>query len=156
MMNLIRNIFRISSLQLKLSLLFVVLLLAVSAIYFYMILGSTGDYVAEVTQKRNRDLAASIAQQMQIDSATNQVPESQLKELFRAAMIINPSIKLYMVGHQGEIMTASALPGEVKMDTIEVENIEAFIHDSAPLPIYNDDPREPASPKLFSAAPPGE
>lgn len=152
-MNLIRNIFRISSLQLKLSLLFVILLLAVSAIYFYMILGSTGEYVAEVTQKRNRDLAVSIAQQMKIDSATNRIPETQLKELFHAAMIINPSIKLYIVGHEGEIMTASALPGEVKMDTIDVETIESFIHDSAPLPIYNDDPREPSRPKLFSAAP---
>ena len=152
-MNLIRNIFSISSLQLKLSLLFVILLLAVSAIYFYMILGSTGEYVAEVTQKRNHDLATSIAQEMKIDSATNRIPEAQLEELFHAAMIINPSIKLYIVGHEGEIMTASALPGEVKMDTIDVRNIEVFIHDSAPLPIYNDDPREPTHPKIFSAAP---
>ena len=151
MMNF-RSIFHLSSLQLKLSLLFVFLLLTVSAIYFYMILGSTGEYVAEVTQKRNLDLAASIAQEMKIDSATNQIPEAQLQELFHAAMVINPSIKLYIVGHQGEIMTASALPGEVKMDTINVENIESFLYNSPPLPIYNDDPRAPGDPKIFSAA----
>ena len=150
-MNWLRNIFRLSSLQLKLSLLFVLLLLAVSAVYFYMILGSTGEYVAEVTQKRNRNLAASIAQEMKIDSATNKIPEAQFEELFHAAMIINPSIKLYIIGHQGEIMTASAQPGEVKLDSVDVKNIESFIYDSAPLPIYGDDPRAPSDPKIFSA-----
>ena len=151
-MNWLRNIFHLNSLPLKLSLLFVALLLTVSAIYFYMILGSTGEYVAEVTQQRNRTLAVSIAQEMKIDSATNQVPEAKLKELFHAAMIINPSIKLYIVGHDGEILTASAEPGEVKLDSVNVKNIEAFIHNHAPFPIYNDDPREPTRPKIFSAA----
>ncbi len=151
-MNWLRNIFRINSLPLKLSLLFVALLLTVSAIYFYTILGSTGEYVAEVTQQRNRALAASIAQEMKIDSATNQIPEAKLKELFHAAMIINPSIKLYIVGHGGEILTASAEPGEVKLDSVNVKHIEDFIHERAPLPIYNDDPREPTHPKIFSAA----
>ena len=151
-MNWLRNIFRINSLPLKLSLLFVALLLTVSAIYFYTILGSTGEYVAEVTQQRNRALAASIAQEMKIDSATNQVPEAKLKELFHAAMIINPSIKLYIVGHGGEILTASAEPGEVKLDSVNVKHIEDFIHERVPLPIYNDDPREPTHPKIFSAA----
>ena len=130
---------------------FVVLLLTVSGIYFYMILGSTGEYVAEVTQKRNRELAASIAQEMKIDSATNRIPESQLEELFHAAMIINPSIKLYIIGHEGDIMTASAQPGEVKLDSVDVEKIESFIDDNPPLPIYGDDPREPSDPKIFSA-----
>ncbi|MGB3849090.1 MAG: HAMP domain-containing sensor histidine kinase [Tunicatimonas sp.] len=143
---------RLNSLPLKLSLLFVALLLTVSAIYFYTILGSTGEYVAEVTQQRNRALATSIAQEMKIDSATNRIPEAKLKELFHAAMIINPSIKLYIVGHDGEILTASALPGEVKLDSVNVENIENFLDDRVPLPIYNDDPREPAQPKIFSAA----
>ena len=147
-----RSLFHLSSLPLKLSLLFVLLLLAVSGVYFYMILGSTGEYVAEVTQQRNRNLAASIAQEMKIDSATNRIPEAQLEELFHAAMVINPSIKLYIVGHYGEILTASALPGEVKMDTINVKNIETFLHGSPTLPLYNDDPRAPSEPKIFSAA----
>ena len=150
MMNF-RNLFRFSSLQIKLSLLVVFLLLTVSGVYFYLILDSTAEYVAEVTQQRNRDLASSIAQEMKIDSATNKIPESQLKELFHAAMVINPSIKLYIIGHEGNIMTASAQPGEVKLDSVNVDKIESFIHDEARLPIYGDDPRYPANPKIFSA-----
>ncbi len=150
-MNWRHKTFGISSLQLKLSLLFVVLLLTVSGVFLYLMLGSTSEYVAEITQKRNHDLAASIAQEMRLDSATNRIPESQLEELFHAAMVINPSIKLYIIGHEGDIMTASALPGEVKLDSINVEQVESFIHGSLPLPIYGDDPRNPAQPRVFSA-----
>ena len=146
-----RKKIRFSSLQLKLSLLFIALLVSVSGVYLFMIMDSTGQYVAEVTQQRNRDLAASIAKELAIDSATNAIPDERMKELFHAAMVINPSIKLYIIGHEGEIMTASAQPGEVKLDTVNVSEIEAFIHQKKPLPIYGDDPREPKVPRVFSA-----
>nr|WKN39751.1 HAMP domain-containing sensor histidine kinase [Tunicatimonas sp. TK19036] len=142
---------RWGSLQFKLSLLFAVLLLSVSGVYFYMMSTSSADYLAEMTQKRNLDLAASIAKELAIDSATNEVPGEELENLFHAAMIINPNIKLYMIGHQGEILTASANPGEIKVKSIDVSRLEAFIHRTDSMPIYGDDPRFPGEPKVFSA-----
>jgi len=139
------------SLRFRLSLVFTVLLLSVSAVYFYLMSTSSADYLAEMTQKRNTDLAASIAKEFTIDSATNEIPKAVLEELFHDAMIINPNIKLYMVGHQGEILTASAQPGEIKSTKINIDPIEAFIHQTDSMPIYGDDPRFPADPKVFSA-----
>ena len=121
------------------------------AVYFYMMSTSSADYLAEMTQKRNADLAASIAKELAIDPATNQLPSEELENLFHAAMIINPSIKLYMIGHEGEILTASANPGEIKVKAVDVARIEAFIHKTDSMPIYGDDPRFPTEPKVFSA-----
>ncbi len=135
----------------RLSLVFAVLLLSVSTVYFYLMSTSSADYLAEMMQKRNIDLAASIAKELKIDSATNEIPGEELEDLFHAAMIINPNIKLYMVGHKGEILTASANPGEIKVKEIDVDQIEAFIHQTDSMPIYGDDPRFPKEPRVFSA-----
>lgn len=142
---------RWGSLRFRLSLVFAILLMSVSAVYFYLMSTSSADYLAEMMQKRNIDLAASIAKELKIDSATNEIPGEELENLFHAAMIINPNIKLYMVGHDGEILTASANPGEIKMQEIDVDQIEAFIHQTDSMPIYGDDPRFPAEPRVFSA-----
>lgn len=147
----LRRAFRRGSLQFKLSLLFAALLLAVSAAYFYMMSTSSADYLAEMTQKRNVNLAASIAKELEIDPATNELPSEALQNLFHQAMIINPNIKLYMIGHDGEILTASANPGEIKVKGIDVTRVEAFIHKTDSMPIYGDDPRFPSEPKVFSA-----
>ncbi len=144
---------KFNSLQFKLSLLFVLLLLAVSAVNIYMVTESSENYLAEVMQRRNTDLAASIAQTLNIDSATNAVPPKEIESLFKAAMIINPSIELYLIGHDGVVMNASAKPGELKLQTVNTANIEALLNQSQPLPIFGQDPREPGSPKVFSAHP---
>ena len=142
---------RWGSLRFRLSLVFAALLLSVSGVYFYLMSTSSADYLAEMMQKRNVDLATSIAKELEIDSATNEIPREELEDLFHAAMIINPNIKLYMVGHNGEILTASANPGDIKQQEIDVDQIEAFIHQTDSMPIYGDDPRFPADPKVFSA-----
>ncbi len=147
-MNFLR---RRNSLQLKFSVLFVVLLLSVSAVYLYMVTDSSEMYLAEVTQKRNLDLAASIAQELKIDSATNVIPTQTMQELFHQAMIINPYIKLYLVGHSGEVLTYSAPPETVILDYINVVPLRTFLDGSQPLPIFGDDPRAPQRPAVFSA-----
>ncbi len=140
-----------NSLQLKFSLLFVVLLLSVSAVYLYMVTNSTDMYLAEVTQKRNLDLAASIAQELKIDSATDIISSEKIKELFNVAMIINPAINLYLVGHEGELLTYSVPPDKVLTDRVNVRAIEQFLDGSVPLPIFGDDPCAPQRPTIFSA-----
>ena len=52
---------RWGSLRFRLSLVFAILLMSVSAVYFYLMSTSSADYLAEMMQKRNIDLAASIA-----------------------------------------------------------------------------------------------
>ena len=140
------------SLQFKLSLLFVFLLLTVSLVDIFTVTSSTDRYLAEVTQKMNLDLAASIAHEMRIEQATNQIPVEKLKELFNAAMIINPNIKLYLLGLDGKLLASSADPGEIKLSRVSVGKVRALLDREQPLPIYGEDPRNPGKENIFSAA----
>ncbi|SMB98599.1 histidine kinase [Hymenobacter roseosalivarius DSM 11622] len=141
------------SLQGQLSLLFVVLLLGVSAVYVLLLAQSTEQYLAENLQQRNRTLAASVAQVLALDSATNEIPQEALRQTFDAAMTINPNIKLYIIGLDGQILTSSAEPNEVKINLVSLRPVRALLAGTAPLPILGADPRNPAVERPFSAAP---
>ncbi len=144
---------KLNTLQFKLSVLFIILLLTVSAVNLYLATNSTSKYLAEVTQKRNVDLAATIAHELQIDSATNQIASQEIENLFAAAMIINPNIKLYLIDEAGKVLTASAKPEELKLSEIDIKQVKAYLNHEKPLPVFGDDPRDPNHPKVFSVHP---
>lgn len=139
-------------LQAKLSLIFVLLLGTVGTVGTLAVLRSTDDYLAETEQRTNLTLAASIAREMNIDSATNAIAPPTIEQLFGAAMVINPNIKLYLVGLEGEMLGASAAPDEIRQPRVDVAPIRQLLRASPRLPIWGDDPREPDRPKVFSAA----
>ena len=139
-------------LQARLSVLLVVLVLAVSGVYVLLLARSTEKYLAEDLQKNNRALAASVAQVLAIDSATNEIPQVALQRTFEAAMTINPSIKLYLIGLDGQILTSSAAPNEVKLTQVPMAPVRAFLTGRQPLPIFGADPRNPAVERPFSVA----
>ncbi|NVO84694.1 sensor histidine kinase [Hymenobacter terrestris] len=141
------------SLQLRLSLLFVVLLVAVSGVYLLLISRNADDYLAENMQRRNLDLAASIANVLRIDSATNEIPPAAIAETFHAAMVINPNIKLYLIGLDGHLLAASAQPNEIQTRTVAMAPVQNLLAGRQPLPLYGTDPRHPARPRPFSVAP---
>ncbi|OWP62213.1 two-component sensor histidine kinase [Hymenobacter amundsenii] len=141
------------SLQLRLSLLFVVLLVAVSGVYLLLISRNADDYLAENMQRRNLDLAASIANVLSIDSATNEIAPTAIAETFHAAMVINPNIKLYLIGLDGHLLAASAQPNEIQTRTVAMAPVHDLLAGRQPLPLYGTDPRHPARPRPFSVAP---
>ncbi|NVO31750.1 sensor histidine kinase [Hymenobacter lapidiphilus] len=141
------------SLQLRLSLLFVVLLVAVSGVYLLLISRNADDYLAENMQRRNLDLAASIANVLSIDSATNEIAPAAIAETFHAAMVINPNIKLYLIGLDGHLLAASAQPNEIRTRTVAMDPVQDLLAGRQPLPLYGTDPRHPARPRPFSVAP---
>lgn len=136
--------FRLRSLQAKLSLVFALLLGAVSAVFFYLLAASTGAYLAEAMQRQNLHLAASIAKELRIDERTNTISPDSLHAIFDAAMVINPSIELYIVGLDGEIFAYAVSPETVKRKTVDAEKIRQLLSGTVPLPIFGDNPKEAA------------
>lgn len=139
------------SLQLRLSLLLVALLVAVSGLYAYLLSQSATAYVAEALQRRNRDLAASVAQTLRLNWRTNELSPVAVRKTFDEAMVINPHIKLYFLDLAGRIFNASAKPHEVQLTTVPLGPVRTFLAGRAPLPILGADPRHPAAPQPFSA-----
>ena len=73
--------------------------------------------------------------------------------MFHMQMIINPSIQIYLLDASGRIDAYSAAPGEVKLQSVSLEPIQAFLQHSAKFPIRGDDPRNPKIKRIFSVAP---
>lgn len=141
------------SLGVKLSLLFTALLLAISVVDILTVTNASRRYINEVTQRANLGLAESIAREIKIDTITGRVSDVGLNALFMASMTINPTIKMFVVGLDGKIMVSSAPPDSVKLSAVSVGRIQDLLGGRKPLPIYNDDPRNPDDPKIFSVAP---
>ena len=141
------------SLFAKLSLLFVALVLTISAVDIYSVTQTSKQFVDETTQRANLGLAASIAREMHVDTVTGQVESVGMNQLFMSAMTINPIVKLFVVDLNGKMIASSAKPEATKLQAVDAQPIRELLDGKKPLPIYNDDPRNPSDPKIFSVAP---
>lgn len=143
---------RPQSLQFRLSLLLLGLLLALSGLYVGLLSQAADRYVAEELQRRNRGLAASVAGTLHLDERTNELPAAAVRQTFSAAMTVNPYIKLYFLDlRDGRIFNASAQPHEIQLTHVPLGPVRAFLAGRQPLPILGADPRHPATPQPFSA-----
>ncbi len=127
------------------------LLLGLGAILITINFYSTKRYEEEVVQRLNRALASSlVAEDVLLDDG--EVNEEALEHIFHTLMIINPSIEVYLLDLEGQVVQHSS-PGKVRRDSIDIEPIKAFMADGADLPILGDDPRDESRLKIFSASP---
>jgi len=128
------------------------LLLGLGAILITINFYSTRRYEEEVVQRLNRGLASSLVAQdlLLVDGEVN---EQALEDVFHTLMVINPSIEVYLLDLEGNVVQHSTPPGRVLRNTIDIEPIKAFLADGAELPILGDDPRDEGRHKIFSASP---
>ncbi|ACF14693.1 integral membrane sensor signal transduction histidine kinase [Chloroherpeton thalassium ATCC 35110] len=138
------------SLQFKLSVLFVAILIMMSAGYIYTATQSTGLYLAETTQKLHQNLAATIADQIDIDRKTNYINEAQVLDIFDNAKRYNPTIGVYLVDLTGKVKVFSS-GCSVEEPSVSIKKIETFLKGDQQFPIFGDDPVDPSTPRIFSA-----
>jgi len=75
-----------------------------------------------------------------------------LENLFHTLMLLGPRFEFYYLDSHGTVLTHSAKKSETIRDTIDIGPIKAFIENSAPYPIFADDPKDPQRKKIFTAA----
>jgi signal transduction histidine kinase len=129
-----------------------VLLLALGAGYVVLTLFSTRMYLAEVSQRLNRDLASHLASELTLIE-DGDVNEEALDHAFHMMMVINPRIEIYLLDETGRILAFSAKPDKIRRETVSVEPIRRFLTGDPRLPVWGDDPRHPSRQNVFSAAP---
>lgn len=107
--------------------------------------------VDEVNLKLNRDVAGHLVEDLHLmeEGRTN---EKALEEAFHMMMVVNPSLELYLLDPEGEILAYSAEPGLVRRREVNLEPIREFISGREGMPLLGDDPRDPGGRKPFSAA----
>ncbi len=135
----------------RLALTLFMLLCLVGLILIQLIGHSSTQYQQEVAQKLNSTLAEHIvAEQTLIQD--QMINYAAADPLFHDLMIINPSIELYLLDKQGQIMGYNAPEGKVKRKQVDLEPLQQFFADDARYPLKGDDPRNPETQKVFSAA----
>ncbi|NYT38995.1 HAMP domain-containing histidine kinase [Allopusillimonas soli] len=135
----------------RLSLVFVALLLACSAVSAWLQIRASMRHEQVVVQRVSFGLADHIAGRAQLMDASGWRPDA-VRTLFSQLMAVNPSVELYLLDNQGRIVGDAAPSGHLKRRQIDLEPIRRFLS-GARLPILGDDPRSTAARKVFSVAP---
>ena len=141
-----------STLYAKLALVLFLLFCIVGGTFLIAALYSAQMYQQEVTQRLNRDLAMYIGDE-HVLFKDQQVNQAELKQLFHNLMIINPSLALYLLGPDGEILSYSAAPDKVHRERVGLAPVARMLGGNATLPVLGDDPRHSKQQKAFSTAP---
>ena len=139
------------SLTQRLSLVFVGLLVACSAVSAWLQINASMRHEQEVVQRVSFGLADHIAGTTQLMDAGGWRPDA-VRTLFSQLMAVNPSVELYLLDNQGRIVGDAAPSGHIKRDHVDLAPIQRFLSGER-LPILGDDPRGAYTRKVFSAAP---
>ncbi len=142
-----------SRFSVKVSSLFLVLLLLMGSAQVFITMRITERRQVEIDQLVNWDLARDMAAEIEPVLAAEEDVED-ISEVIHYMMVLNPAIEIYLLDGEGAILAFFAEPGkEVSAETVDLEPIHRFIDGSESPPIYGDDPRGVGAKKHFSAAP---
>lgn len=139
------------SLYSRLSISFLVIIAAVGAGFFLVERWSTQQYYEELTQRLNSSIAMYVTDQTTLIDA-HQVNRPELERLAERAMVINPTVEVYLLDNEGNILAHALPPESVLLKRIDLGPLRALIDGKANLPILGQDPRSPGHAKVFSAA----
>jgi signal transduction histidine kinase len=128
------------------------LMVLLTGVIFYFLIGFAAEmYQQEVAQKLNVSLAKNIVSEQKLLTGSK-INKSALENLFHDLMVINPSIEVYLLNPEGDVLAYSAPEGRVKKQNINLDVVNQFVNTDVRYPILGDDPRSLDGQKVFSAA----
>jgi len=140
-----------NSLTKKLSLALMALFIIIGITLAFITRYASVQYNLEITQRLNGSIAMYVAAEEQLIQ-NGQHNEAAIKRLAQRAMVINPTVEVYLLDTQGNILSHN-LPPETQLQTqIPLAQINTFLTADSHRPLVNLDPRSPQTEKAFSAA----
>ena len=141
-----------NSLYWKISGIFLVFTVLLTLVFILISGRISTEYNQEAQQKINGKIAQSALELVSPIFIDGKVNEAALKDLMHSMMVAHPSIEVYLLDPTGKILTY-VVPGiDVKKDYVSLGPINQFLNRKGDKTIKGDDPKEPSSPKIFSAA----
>ena len=140
------------SLSAKLTIVFLALILISGAAFLAISNQMSQTYSLEVMQSLNQSVAMYVSDQQPLMEGS-QVNEEAMDELVSRAMILNPSLEIYLLDPEGEILSHRLPQEQVTLNSISTDPISAFLSENPQMPILGQDPSNPEDIKIFSAAP---
>ncbi len=136
----------------KLSLALLGIVLLTGSAFFLVERYSTQNYYEEITQRLNSSIAMYVTGERQL--IENDVVNSDaLSLLAQQAMVINPTVEIYLLDKQGKILGHALPPESVHTDHVDLGPVQILIDGEAQMPLRGTDPRNLQREKVFSAFP---
>ena len=135
----------------KLSFTFLGLLVVLAIAYMYVTAQTAEMYFQETNQRLNAMVAPYIAERVH-PIVGGKIDREALRKLFDNAMVINPSVEVYLLDPKGNILAYSAPDSVIKRRFVSLNPIAAFLQDRGSSFVRGDDPRSVHNQKGFSVA----
>lgn len=128
----------------------------VAVLLVQMMQQSSVSYQREVAQKLNVGLAEYIVAEHTLIS-NSQINSKVLDKLLHRLMLINPTIELYFLNAEGQIIDYFVInhyvpDKKIKREFVDIAPIKQFLKHQTHFPLKGDDPRSANGYKVFSAA----
>ena len=135
----------------KLSVALLLIVALVGTAFFFVERFSTRAYYEELTQRLNAPIAMYVTGEKQLFAGGE--PNGQaLQALAEQAMVINPTVEVYLLDAAGKILAHSFPEETVLTASVELAPVLRLLAGEAALPLRGTDPRNPNRMKVFSAA----
>lgn len=141
----------LKTLYAKLSLVLVALLILVGVVFFVIAKVASDMYYQEITQRLNVPVAQYVANALPLIKG-NKVNHEALKGLASQVMMINPTLEVYLLDIEGNILAHALGKNVIKRDRVGLNAIHEFIGRQPQLPFFGDDPRSENQRRIFTAA----
>lgn len=112
---------------------------------------STKNFHEASTQLLNKEVAAHIAK-FTSPFENDGINKRKADSVFHDAMVISPSAEVYFLDTSGKVIAFHPNENKIKLWQISLKNINRLIASQGQEYITGPDPRDPANPKIFSAA----
>lgn len=113
---------------------------------------STQSYYEEITQRLNASIAMYVTGERQLmeDFVVN---KEALSLLAQQAMVINPTVEVFLLDTEGNILAHPFPPESIVQTRVDLSPVKALIGGSVDMPLRGTDPRNQNREKIFSAFP---
>jgi signal transduction histidine kinase len=113
---------------------------------------STRLYYEEITQRLNASIAMYVTGEMQLIE-NGEVDREALALLGQRAMVINPTVEIYLLDPDGAILDHVMPADTVQTGQVELGPVLELVSGGAEMPLHGTDPRNLDRQKVFSAHP---
>ncbi len=135
----------------KLSLAWLALVLTLGGLFVVIERQASRSYHDELTQRLNAPIAMYVVEARTLVSG-GVIDRQALEELAAQAMVVNPTVEVYLLDTAGRVVGHALPAGELLLAEVDIAPVHALLNGTATPPLRGDDPRDPATPKVFSAA----
>ena len=113
---------------------------------------STQSYYEEITQRLNASIAMYVTGERQLmeDFVVN---NEALSLLAQQAMVINPTVEVFLLDTEGNILAHTFPPDSIVQNKVDLSPVKALIGGDVDMPLRGTDPRNQDREKIFSAFP---